>query len=668
MIDNGSLTLLWQILENPAMKVEDFTTVHGLTQRSLHARLELLNDHLTRLGLSKISLKSSSFAYDHQLEEGILAGDFLQDEAILFEEEMRPKVIYLYIFIRQTAVSNFHLQWLLNVSKNTAFSDVKSLRAACLDHHIQVSYSRKEGYHLKGTEMDKRSFAISCINDLLDYSLGRHIVDYLLNSWEEKVVVGDLLAQLKTYLLSQGCLIPQARLENMLYFYSLLKLRSHRGLDFTLQQQKALEGHKLGAIAQELCQLFGLSGTEEEDYMVAQLLTRVESPLVDPYPLDLDVLANQILDEIEQTLAVYFDNRIELFYSLKQHLLPAYYRILFDIATPNPLLDLVVRDYSFLFEVVARALRPLERELKKAIPPSEIAFLTMLIGGRLRRKSKAKQALHARIICPNGVSASALLRSQLEQLFPGFVWSVDSYFNQQDFTGVDMIFSTIFLKADIPVYVTKPLLSVHEKNYLLEVVNRDFHLPAQKLPTSQDIVKIVARYADIWEPEALEQALTNYIRRYTKLERNGNPMLKDLLTADFIHFSSEDLSWEEAIALSVKPLEEAGKVKPHYKDAIVERVRELGPYIHIGKGVAIPHARPEDGVERIGMSFLKLDKPVYLDGKAEHEVDTFIALAAIDNSTHLTALAELTQILSNTEKLEQMKAAKDAADIIALVE
>lgn len=144
-------------------------------------------------------------------------------------------------------------------------------------------------------------------------------------------------------------------------------------------------------------------------------------------------------------------------------------------------------------------------------------------------------------------------------------------------------------------------------------------------------------------------------------------MLQDLLTEDFIHFSDKALTWQEAIEQSVAPLVAQRRVDERYAQAIIQRVNEFGPYIHLGGGVAIPHARPEDGVHQLGMSFLKLRQPVCLADDPKHEVSVLIALAAVDNSSHLTALAELTKILSHKERLAQLKSAESIDDVRALI-
>ncbi len=100
---------------------------------------------------------------------------------------------------------------------------------------------------------------------------------------------------------------------------------------------------------------------------------------------------------------------------------------------------------------------------------------------------------------------------------------------------------------------------------------------------------------------------------------------------------------------------------------MINKVVDHGPFIHIGKGIALPHARPEDGVNAIGMSLLKVKEPVLLNDDPQHTIHVFICLAAVDNELHLKALASLTKILSNNEKLTALLSATNADQIIEVI-
>ncbi|ARO18663.1 hypothetical protein B2J90_14750 [Bacillus tropicus] len=83
-------------------------------------------------------------------------------------------------------------------------------------------------------------------------------------------------------------------------------------------------------------------------------------------------------------------------------------------------------------------------------------------------------------------------------------------------------------------------------------------------------------------------------------------------------------------------------------------VEKLGPYIVIAPKIAIPHARPEAGVKKLGMSLLQLKESVLFSEKQEHAANLIIVLAAIDNETHLKALAQLSEMLSDPKNVEML--------------
>jgi mannitol operon transcriptional antiterminator len=145
-------------------------------------------------------------------------------------------------------------------------------------------------------------------------------------------------------------------------------------------------------------------------------------------------------------------------------------------------------------------------------------------------------------------------------------------------------------------------------------------------------------------------------------------MLKDLLTRHHIQFIEEASDWKEAIALAAKPLLENGYITNEYIQAMIDNVMTLGPYIVIAPGVALPHARPEQGVKKIGMSFLKIKNGCLFSEKEEHRVYVLIVLAAIDNETHLKSLSQLTKLLSDKENMRVLFSTDSVEEVLTLVE
>lgn len=144
-------------------------------------------------------------------------------------------------------------------------------------------------------------------------------------------------------------------------------------------------------------------------------------------------------------------------------------------------------------------------------------------------------------------------------------------------------------------------------------------------------------------------------------------MLQDLITKKTYQSTSERLGWREAIYLAAQPLLESEQIQASYPEAMIAKVEEFGPFINLGKGIAIPHARPEDGVNQVGMSMLVLEHPIYLLDDPKQEIRLLICIAAIDNETHLKALSRLTTILRDNEQVKALLASKSFEDIKTII-
>lgn len=119
--------------------------------------------------------------------------------------------------------------------------------------------------------------------------------------------------------------------------------------------------------------------------------------------------------------------------------------------------------------------------------------------------------------------------------------------------------------------------------------------------------------------------------------------------------------WKEAVAMAIRPLIDQGYAEERYLEAIYENVNKYGDYFVLMPGFALPHARPEEGSLKTGMSLLKLNEPVvFSEGE---KAQLLVGLAAADASSHLDTLAELTDFLMDDDKMEQLYAAETENEI-----
>lgn len=123
-------------------------------------------------------------------------------------------------------------------------------------------------------------------------------------------------------------------------------------------------------------------------------------------------------------------------------------------------------------------------------------------------------------------------------------------------------------------------------------------------------------------------------------------MITNYLTKDNMQHVKSVNEWEEAIKLAAKPLLEKKIIETVYIDNMIQSVKDNGPYIVLKDYFALPHAKAGEGVNEVGMSLLTLEDPVDLEG---NPVKIFLVLAAVDSSTHLEALSELSELLMDDE-------------------
>jgi len=125
--------------------------------------------------------------------------------------------------------------------------------------------------------------------------------------------------------------------------------------------------------------------------------------------------------------------------------------------------------------------------------------------------------------------------------------------------------------------------------------------------------------------------------------------------------------WQGAIRAAGKLLVDDQAAEPRFVEAMIQVAKDLGPYIVIAPGIALPHARPEDGVLKASMAMITLDPPIDFGNERNDPVQIVVALAAKDNEQHVEGLAGLAKVLGQPELVEQLKRAHTRQDLMTIM-
>ena len=603
--------------------------------------------------------------------------DITRFEAVYTEQERRD-LLYLMVYSTATSVSVFHFQDFLQVSKGTVLSDIKKIRNELEVEDCQLSYTRKTGFRLLGSEAILRREAKNRTARLMQSLAGRFGLTYLTAtlSIDYYAKVRDLLD--KTISLSDLRFAPN-RMDELAYYLSLTTIRIGKTSMELVKDAELLASLAVTDISRQV--LTGLGYSEHQNseiiFFSLCLASIVEGDVQEPALDFLLECSSEVIHRMEFLMAVEFASFRELLMNVFYHLVPAYFRISYSFYLPNVMIDQIKHQYS-IYEMTRKALLPLERRIGKSIPEEEIGFFTILFGGEIRKADaeERNRKIRAVIVCPSGISSSLILKSELQQLFPMIFFTETNSadrLHEVDETSYDIIFSTVPLTLTDKkksLYVLHPIMTDLEKNQLINQVQRDWLIPGFSMPSAQELLSALLPYIELKEgvdEEKLYQVLNRKMNKLLEKKEDQRPMLSELLTEEMIQLSDQPKNWQEAITFAAQPLLSENKIEESYIKAMIERVEQYGAFIHIGDHIALPHARPEDGVNEVGMSLLKLQQPVDLLDNPAHPISLFICLAAIDNEAHLRALANLTKLLSNKQNLQDLLHASTKEEILAII-
>lgn len=343
-------------------------------------------------------------------------------------------------------------------------------------------------------------------------------------------------------------------------------------------------------------------------------------------------------------LGVELDHDEGLIRGLMLHLEPALDRLQLGVVAPNPLLDDIKAKYGGLFAVAKQSAGTLDA-LSGALADEEIGYLAMHLGAALERLAPPGGGfLRAVLVCEHGVGTAQLLASLLTSRVPelrvcGFASShaVDQVASE---CGAEIVITTRpLVAANLPVFL------VHAIPDLVELIALRTRL--QSLLRAPWVVKPTRPDGQIGGASPL--------------------MLEHVLTEKTVALDEEVEDWQEAIRRAGELLVRTGAVKPEYLDGMIRSVETIGPYVVVGPGIAMPHARPEDGALQVGLSCLRLSTPVTFPKKEENPVDLVFAFSAIDNQSHLSVMGQLAEILSTPSLVERIRQARSVDDVLAVV-
>lgn len=677
-LDERSSLLLKEVLGNPEISNVKLEEKFQLSRRQINYSFQKINDWLEANNYPMIKRTNTGKFIVSPIIIDLFAEkvDYSpRKTSYIPSEKERAKYILLMLLSNTEELSLIHFSSALDVSKNTVLRDLKYAQIIIEEYNLEIVYSRMHGYDLSGSEWNKRKLLVELLQESFRIYDSEWYLQKLLGITKNDIDnFHYLMEKVETRLHLK---FSDERIKLLQYTIAILfkRIRSGKFIDdFYHIDYEELSDTKEFEAAEILIEDLGRIPKAERLFFTLQLLaSNVLSTefLTDKEEPQLRQALKESLEIFERRAIVTIKDKEAFLDKLMLHMKPAYYRIKYHLTTNYTMIEKVSEEFEAIHFIVKGSLKPLEEYIDSLIPENEIAFITILIGGHLINSG---ETIHikkkAMVVCPNGVSISKLMENSLRDLFPEFyfydAFSIREF--QQMNPETDIVFSPVPIQTDKKLFIVDGLLTEFEKLQLRQRVMKEiFGLNSNVINVDQ-IISIIEKHAKVNDANSIKRDLQEYFTSQgsTQNEQKSGYRLSDLMNLDTIVLKDDVDNWHDAITVASEPLLKKQIITSEYVEVMKDLYPTVSPYIVLRRNIVIPHAGPEDGVNKVGMSLLKIKNGLTLeDGNTLYLV---AVIAAVDKNQHLNALLQLMKLADDDSTVKSMREMQDQNEIYAVIE
>ncbi|WHE06965.1 BglG family transcription antiterminator [Thermoanaerobacterium thermosaccharolyticum] len=679
------------------VKITELASSFKVSSRTIRYDLDEIDEFLKYNNLPQLIRKPNvGVKFSESLEDKDKVLELLGDVSIYhyaLSQKERVNIILSNLIGQKDYTTINALADNLMVSRSTIINDLSKVRKWLYDHGLELKSVPKYGLKVLGDEKKLRKAAIELLTETVDIDRALDIVkspiytrinvgmDNEIKKLFENIDLSYIEDCIKTAESELETVFSDAAFTGLVIHIAIAIKRIELGRDIIMptEELKSLEMTKEFSVASNIAKMlekyFKVNiPIDEIGYITVHLLgssvTNKKNNKEENW-IELELMTKKIINNVEKEVNIDLSKDGQLFEGLLEHIRPTIYRLSHGLDLKNPVLDEIKRNYSKLFEIVKRGLRPLEEYAGNRLNDEEVGYFVMHFGAAIeRQKASSSGKMDVLVVCGTGIGTAKMLSSRLQSVFDVNIKGTAAYHQVKEVLKekhVDLIVSTIPINMEgMKTVIVNPLLTENDIEKLKVFIKN-------KRPGGirlDDIIKIIERHCNIVNRQELIDELKNFLDIEDVNEERGvaEPLLKDLLTEKTIKLNVEVKDWEEAVKVGGELLEKDGAIEHRYIDAMIDSVKEIGPYIVIAPGIAMPHARPEAGAKKIGMSLITLKNPVNFGNKENDPVKIVVCLCAVDHSAHLKALSELVELLGDDEFVAYLLKCDNSSNIINYIE
>ncbi|ENY8960973.1 BglG family transcription antiterminator [Clostridioides difficile] len=610
------------IIKNNNVTSQELQEKFNVSKRTIYYDILAINEQLGKSG--NIKNVKHKFIFEGNLCD---ARKIISTEEDKFLDSDYRKTFILNKILLGEKISIEKLTNEMLLSKNTVVQTITDVKKYLQTMGLRLEYKGK--YKIIGDEYVIRELFLIIVQE--------NVLE--INSISKEVSSFDTKGHIK---------LTDYSLLNLTKFVEFLNKRIRDGK--TLYSYKYLNEAKKISYFSNCKELLCEEANENEQAYICTYISSLPSLNSEVKEDVVEEYVDKLIDKFEVNTAIKLESKHEFKKNILRHLHSSYNRIRFKFPIRNPMLDETKYKHESLYKIIKSIIENEEEfPVFEGIREEEIGFIAAYFGGYLRgSRDNGLRRNKVLLVCPNGLMVSKSLEIQLYKYIPTIeiVGIVSIKQLKEVNVYYDYIITTIDIQNVNNVIVVNPLLTSSDvqllMNKLISVKENEKYFNLEL------IIQAIRKNGVINNEEALKADLLNIIHKIDEGEMY-QPMLKELINAERVNIIKSVRDWKEAIKIASKPLLEDNSIEELYIENMIKSVEKYGPYIVLADRFALPHASSKEGVNKLAMSLLIVEDEVDLLGKP---VNIFMVLAAVDNTTHIRALASLSEMMYEEENVK----------------
>ncbi|SJS71933.1 BglG family transcription antiterminator [Clostridioides difficile] len=610
------------IIKNNNVTSQELQEKFNVSKRTIYYDILAINKQLGKSG--NIKNVKHKFIFEGNLCD---ARKIISAEEDKFLDSDYRKTFILNKILLGEKISIEKLTNEMLLSKNTVVQTITDVKKYLQTMGLRLEYKGK--YKIIGDEYVVRELFLIIVQE--------NVLE--INSISKEVSSFDTKGHIK---------LTDYSLLNLTKFVEFLNKRIRDGK--TLYSYKYLNEAKKISYFSNCKELLCEEANENEQAYICTYISSLPSLNSEVKEDVVEEYVDKLIDKFEVNTAIKLESKHEFKKNILRHLHSSYNRIRFKFPIRNPMLDETKYKHESLYKIIKSIIENEEEfPVFEGIREEEIGFIAAYFGGYLRgSRDNGLRRNKVLLVCPNGLMVSKSLEIQLYKYIPTIeiVGIVSIKQLKEVNVYYDYIITTIDIQNVNNVIVVNPLLTSSDvqllTNKLISVKENEKYFNLEL------IIQAIRKNGVINNEEALKADLLNIIHKIDEGEMY-QPMLKELINAERVNIIKSVRDWKEAIKIASKPLLEDNSIEELYIENMIKSVEKYGPYIVLADRFALPHASSKEGVNKLAMSLLIVEDEVDLLGKP---VNIFMVLAAVDNTTHIRALASLSEMMYEEENVK----------------